>query len=292
MAHPALPKPVFEVKLCPGMKRLSLFVRVLVAAGFLVENLLGGTRAHAQTPPSADEVIRKVVERAEGAEALASRPDYTYRKHTITLEIDAKGQLKDRREKLYEVTMQSGFSSLKLLQVNGQKLSLKELKKQEDHDAAERAKLLDAKPNAKGDKWESFVTADLVARYKFNLVETKTVNGRLNHLISFEPKSASLPMRKLTDRFLNHVTGRVWIDAQDFEITKAEIRLNTEITLWGGVLGTLRRCDYTLVRTRLPDGVWFNSFSHGVFEGRKLLETMLVRTMSESTGFRKLTLVE
>ncbi len=36
--------------------------------------------------------------------------------------------------------------------------------------------------------------------------------------------------------------------------------------------------------TRFADGSWFNSYSHGIFEGRKLLEPMPVCTRSESSN--------
>jgi len=65
--------------------------------------------------------------------------------------------------------------------------------------------------------------------------------------------------------------------------------LRAEVALWGGVIGTLRQCSYTIERTRLPDGSWFNRFSHGYFEGRKLFENMAIRTRSESDHFRRAT---
>jgi hypothetical protein len=96
-----------------------------------------------------------------------------------------------------------------------------------------------------------------------------------------------MAVKKLTDRFVNQMAGTAWIDAEDFEIARAEIHLKAEVALWGGMVGTLRHCRFTLERTRLTDGSWFNSYSHGIFEGRKLLEPMLIRTRSESSNFRQ-----
>ena len=91
----------------------------------------------------------------------------------------------------------------------------------------------------------------------------------------------------MTDRFLNHIAGTVWIDAEEFEIAKLELHLQGEVTLWDGLIGTLRRGSYTLERIRLPDGAWFNHSSHGAFEGRKLTEPLLIRTRSDSNNFRR-----
>jgi hypothetical protein len=274
------------------MNCLLPYNRTLVFTGLLLGNLFAAMGARAEAPLPVDEVIRRAVARAESPETLSSRPDYEYRKHTVTEELDKKGHLKDHKEKLYNVLVEAGLSSPKLLQINGQDLSADELKKQQERDAAERAKLVDAKPGQKGENRENFLTADLVGKYKFTLVEQKTVNDRLTYVIKFEPKSADLPVKKITDRLVNHVAGTVWIDAQEFEIAKADIHLQCEISMWGGIVGTLRRCDFTLFRTRLPDGIWFNSFSHGIFEGRKLLEPLLIKTMSESSGFHRLALAK
>lgn len=263
----------------------SLVVIVLLAG---LKTGLGSTTPAAL---SAGDIMRKAVERAESPGARSARPDYRYTKRTVLEELDSKGRLKEHKEKLYEVLVESGLSSLQLVQVNGQMLSAGELKKQNEKEIAERQKITDGKAAQKGDERENFLTADLVGKYKFTLLGEKTLNGRRAYLLSFEPKR-ELPIHKLTDRFLNQVAGTVWVDAEEFEVSRVEVHLNAEVALWGGIIGTLRQCDYTLERTRLSDGVWFNSFSHGMFEGRKLLEPMLIRTRSQSSNFRRNDLAE
>jgi hypothetical protein len=218
---------------------------------------------------------------------LGARPNYAYTKRTVTDEFDAKGRVKGRKEKLYEVLVESGLSYLKLLQVNGQPLSTEQLRKQEEREEAERQKMTNFQAGKKGDNRENFLTAELVERYQFALLDEQMVNGRMAYRLTFEPKNG-LQIRKLTDRFLNQVAGTVWIDAEEFEIARAEIHLQSEVALWGGMIGTLKRCAFTLERTRMPDGAWFNAVSNGIFEGRKLLEPMLIKTQSKSTNFRRL----
>jgi hypothetical protein len=258
--------------------------------GLLVLAFLAGSESRAQTSLSADDIMARAVERAESPAARAGRPDYRYTRHTVTDELDAQGRLKERREKLYEVRVQSGLSRLKLVQLNGQSLSTEEQKKQDAQDLAARQKMTDAKPGQKGDERENFLTSDLVAKYKFKLLREVSVNGRAAYELAFEPANPSLPANHLTDRFLNQIAGTVWIDAQEFEIARAEVHLLGEVDLWGGMIGTLTQCSYTLERVRQPDGAWFNGLSRGFFEGRKLLEPMLIRTRSEATDFQRLDL--
>jgi hypothetical protein len=267
------------------MNRLRHSWSALVAMLFVALSASGWATAMSLTP-SADEIMAKAVARAESPVNHVSRPDYSYTKKTITEDLDSKGHVKDRKERVYEVSVESGLSYLKLTQLNGQSLSTAELKKQAEHEAADRQKIADAKPGQKGDERENFLTADLVQRFNFSLGGEQVINGRNAYVLSFDPKPG-MPVKKLTDRFVNQMAGTVWIDAEDFEITRAELHLKGEVALWGGVVGTLRHCRFTLERTRLADGSWFNSLSHGIFEGRKLLEPMLIRTHSESSNFRQ-----
>lgn len=269
-----------------GRVLLSVVVIVLMAC------LKTGLASTTPAALSAADIMRKAVERAESPGARTARPDYRYTKRTVLEELDSKGRLKEHKEKLYEVLVESGLSSLQLVQVNGQTLPAAELKKQNDKEIADRQKMSDGKANQKGDERENFLTADLIGKYKFTLLGEKTLNGRTAYLLSFEPKRSDLPIHKLTDRFLNQIAGTVWVDAEEFEVSRVEVHLNAEVALWGGIIGTLRQCDYTLERTRLSDGVWFNSFSHGMFEGRKLLEPMVIRTRSQSSNFRRTDLAE
>jgi len=267
------------------MNRHFCFGRLAAIAGLLVAMRISAVAVAPDVPLSADEIMAKAVERAETVRTHNSQPSYLYSKHTVTEDLDMRGRVKDRKEKLYQVSVEAGLSYLKLLQLNGQSLSTAELKKQEEHETAERQKMTDGKFVSKGgDLREDFLTADLVAKYNFSLGEQKQINGRNAYVLVFTPKPG-LPIKKFTDRFANQIAGTVWIDAEDFEIARAEIHLQGEVSLWGGMIGVLRYCRYTLERTRMPDGVWFSSLSHGIFEGRKLMEPMLVRTRSESSNF-------
>jgi hypothetical protein len=259
----------------------------LVWAGFFMAALVPVKAA--QAPLSPEQIMLKAVERSSNVNALHARPNYFYDKRTVREDLASTGALKERTEKNYEVTVESGMSYLKLVRVNGQLLPPSEQKKQNEREIAERQKMTDAKPGQKGDERENFLTAELVSRYQFTLLGQKIVNGRNAYVLSFKPKSSGLPNHKLTDRFLNQIAGKVWIDAADFEIARAELHLQSEVALWGGLVGTLRDCNYTLERIRLEDGSWFNHSSHGYFEGRKLFEPMSIRTSSESDHFRRAT---
>ena len=94
----------------------------------------------------------------------------------------------------------------------------------------------------------------------------------------------------MIDRLLNRISGTLWIDAEEFEVARAQISLGSEVDFLGGLVGSLKKLAYTMTRTRVGDGLWFNTLSSGDFEGRKLLDSMRIKTKSQSTNFRRLRL--
>src|SRR6266567_2184757 len=248
--------------------------------------LIGPSRVHAETSLSATEVIQNAVARAQQADTQA-RPGYTYTKLTLTEEIDAQGKVKERKQRVYQVLFQGGSTCLKLVTVNGGRPDEAEVKKQYDNQMNARHWFGQSK-SGKGDSRENFLTTELVARYNFKLVGQELVNGRLAYQIAFEPRSPEGPEHRVLDRFFNRLSGTVWIDVQEFEIARAEVRLSSEVNLLWGAVGSLKKLAYTLTRTRVADGLWFNTFSSGDFQGRKLTDSLRIKTSSHSSNFRSL----
>ena len=271
-----------------------------LAAG-LVCAVAGRTRAEEPALP-AEEIIRRTVERSESADEREARMRYSFHKRVVTEQMDGKGKVTERKEKLYDVLVRAGVPKETLVQIDGKTPPPKVLRKQAERDAAERASYSpDPAKDKEKDKGrprdkhakkqehaEKLATEELTARFHFTRRADEVVAGRPTFVLDFEPKPGKLPEKELTDRFLNHMAGRVWIDAAEFEVARADLRLLREITVWGGVLGKLRRCDFTFTQAREPDGLWVENLSTGVFEGRKLLDTLAVRFRSEATDYQRL----
>ena len=243
--------------------------------------------ATAATQPSVQEIIQKALARAQKAEAASGQHDYTYSKMSVIEELDSTGKIKERKEKVYQVFFQGGSTHAKLLAVNGHAPAQADLKKQSENEMNLR-QLLGQPKSGTGDNRESFLTLELVVRFDFQLVTQETLNGRTAFQISFEPKNPPMPARRIVDRFLDRISGTIWIDAEEFEVARADIRLRSEVDLLGGVVGCLKKLAYTMVRTRVAEGIWLNSFSSADVEGRKLLDSLRIKTKSQSSNFRPL----
>lgn len=242
---------------------------------------------HAGTVLSADAVIQKAASRGQQEQqGSVAVPDFKYRKLTSTEQLDGAGKVKERREKVWEVFFRDGQSHATLLQVNGHLPTQEDLKQQSDNEMS-AGKLLGQSKPLKGDNRDNFLTPELVARFDFKTIGQTNLNGRVTYEISFTPKTPALPVHRMVDRLLNQISGTVWIDAQEFEVARAEVYLRSEVNLLGGVIGSLKKLTYTLERTRLAQGVWFSTLSSGEFQGRKLLDPTHIKTKSQSGNFRR-----
>jgi hypothetical protein len=70
------------------------------------------------------------------------------------------------------------------------------------------------------------------------------------------------------------MTGKVWVDQEDYEIAKANMRLTESAQLWWGLVASLRGFSAAFEQTRLPDGCWFLKHLDSTIDARFLFSTV------------------
>ena len=233
---------------------------------------------------TAEQIVNRAVNRAQWAQALKRHTNYAYQKATLVEELDGKGRLKSSKEKLLQ--FESGVGTLKEIKKNGKTLPLPAKAASESESGADRQHLAQGTPTRRDDNWGEYLNKELASRYSFDLVGHEDVAGRSAYVLKFQPRSDKLPVKQTTDRLLNRLAGKVWVDAREFEVAKAEINLLGEVTMWGGVLGAMKKFSFDVERTRVDD-VWFNRVTNFEMQGRKLLDGTRTRVKSETSNFRK-----
>lgn len=221
--------------------------------------------------PAADFLVERVVERSAWNEAQQIRNRYSFTRRHITDELSDKGLLKDRKDRVYEVTPIGGVSHSRLVLKDGQPLSAKEAKKE----AEKEQKVWDGATTGlqqpiTPDKGRS-INQDLVQRFRFTVVGEETLNGRRTYVVTMEPKSRDLPVKQLQDNFFNKLGGKVWIDAADYEVAKAEISLREKVPILLNLIGALNKFTIHYRKRRLAEGVWLTDRSWVDLETRKLM---------------------
>jgi len=251
---------------------------------FVALSALGQSGLLAQNALSADQIIQKAVARAQNSSARPGKGAYTYTKLTVTEELDSAGKVKEHKEKVYQVNFRDGATYAKLVEVNGHVPGTADVKKQTENESNARQMT----GSKKSDSRENFLTPEIVERFGFRLVGQTNFNGRATYQIAFQPKNPAPASHHMVDRLLDRISGMVWIDAEEFEIARAELQLGSEVNLLGGVVGSLKKLAYTMTCTRIDEGLWFRTSSVGDFEGRKLVDAMRIKTSSRAINFRPL----
>lgn len=264
------------------VRRLDVAVRL--GLGFALLSAV----ARAAEPSSAREVLDRLQAQSAKVAAMDPQQRYTYTKVLVTDELDSKGGVKSRKEKRYEVQWIAGATYQKLKRLEGEKLSEEQLRREQDQEERNREALGEDKAPAPGQKTRPLVTWDLLGRFDFH-VEGRVLNrGETNLLLSFKPRGQGVPVRKLSDRVINRLEGRIWVNEAEQEITRAETRLSEKVSFWGGILGSLDRFELVLERQSGDPGVWYNKSADISISGRKLLDGFRFHGHEEASGFQRL----
>ena len=216
--------------------------------------------AEAQHPElsDADEILENTLEKIERNAEENTHTRYRFKLLSVSEKLDGDGKVKERKEGLYECFPVNGYTYYRLLEKNGFPLSGEESKKERKRERTFRDKTEQGK-DPTGGKGENTIVfnRELMSRYDVLLEGIEEIDGRSVYVLFFKPKPGDLPVRRQIDKTFNQSEGRLWIDKQEFELSRAEFQMKKPVRIWWGILGSISRVDGHFERTRLIDGTWF-----------------------------------
>ena len=237
--------------------------------------------------PGREEIVRKVVERAKAWKDKDENEEkqISYSQREVTNKLQADGALEDREEIVYQVVPVKGEPTPKLIQKNGKPPSPSDRKEAEARLRKER----EASQNGKDSDPEYWVelNEELVGKYDNEMVGEEVVEGRPVYVLSFKPRSKNLPVRRKIDYVLNRIAGKLYVDEEDYEIAKADMRLTERALLWWGLLASLREFTLAFEPTKLPDGCWFLKHFDVTVDVRFLFTTVRQKQEDWLSDFKK-----
>jgi hypothetical protein len=104
-------------------------------------------------------------------------------------------------------------------------------------------------------------------------------------VLSFVPK-ANAESDSFLDRLINAMSGTFWIDQEDYQLAKADIRLSKRVSFFGGIAGAIDKMELTLIQKRIDTSVWLGEAIHIDFVGRKLLSNIRFKCFENCGDFR------
>jgi hypothetical protein len=271
-------------RMCPSGGELSVMLLITGVLSCAPQDVGAG-----EALPEASAVTRRMIERSQTVARADEGPQYTYEKHSLLERLDAGGHTLESEEKIYLVTLIGGFPFKRLVKIAGRELTPEESRREDAKEEKFRQKFV-SDPKKLSARKDGLVTPELLDRYQFVVEKRVVLCNRPTLVLAFRPKGGNLPSRTIEDKLLNPMAGRLWIDEEDADTAKLEVRLVEPVFLgWFGLLGSLTQCELSLERQRMPDGVWINTKQALLIQCRKLTTTMRFRTTEASSGFKKLT---
>lgn len=239
-------------------------------------------------PPTFEQLASNVVARSKFERTQNTTAQFAFTKLRVLEEFDSKGKVTESKQSRQEWFPINGSPFARTIERNGKPLTEKDRKAEEEREAAVRAGKRPARsPEAtKRDKEWQF-TDEMLARYAFKVTGPETVRGRSAWVVEFAPRSQDLPVKQVTDRVANKVAGKVWVDAEDWEVTRLKVWLTEELTFIGGVAGVLRKFELLLDRARVEPNAWLPTTIDFEMAGREFLVNKRLHYREEAKDFKR-----
>lgn len=245
---------------------------------------------NAPAPPTFAQLASNVVARSKWERTQNTSAQFQFSRIRVLEEFDAKGKVTDRKQSRQECFPINGVPFARLIQKDGRFLNEKESKTEEEREAAVRAGKKPAHspaPTKRDKEWQ--FTDEMLARYSFKITGQEIVRDRPVWVVEFAPRGKDLPVKQVTDRVANKVAGKLWIDAEEWEVARLKFWLTEEVTIIGGVAGVLKKFEMTLDRNCLEPGKWMPTILDFEMAGRELMVNKRLHYHEESKNFKRAT---
>lgn len=246
-------------------------------------------RAGNLPPLTADEVVQRLLERSRSTPDRIAAQCHRCIRCSLIEERDSHGNIEERVSREFAVELHGAQQQVRLLRLNDRAPTERETKRELEHEAEMRKDYSERK-NKSRSKGPDFLDEGILNRYQYQMMGMATNDGRLCYVLHFEPKNKSAG-KDTQDRALNLLAGKIWVDAEEFELAGVDAKLVDRLEVFAGILGDLERLDFELQRCRLPDGFWFNSSLKLRLDGRKLMSHFRVYSVIEQKDFQRLSTV-
>jgi hypothetical protein len=268
------------------MHRAQQLRRVFFCAALVCLGPPAAAAQNGEPLPTAAVVMEKVIERARWVQEHRPALQYTYRQQVLVEKMDGDGAVKEREERIYELARVEDEPFFRLVQKNGQPPTKDDLEDEAKREKEFRKRLAERRKKKSDEEGFRF-DRDLVSKYRGEMLGREVVNGRPAYVLRFEPKSRDLPVRKRVDRLTNKLAGKLWVDAQDYEVVKAEGNLIEPARVGLGLIANFTKLDFSVEMVRLDDSTYLPLRLDALLQGRVVFSTIHQRQTIHWQNFQK-----
>ena len=243
-------------------------MRSSLLAPALLLSLLVSAQTMPAHPPDLHDLMQRVTQRARYEKEAKLFQQYRWRQQRTVDKYDVDGKLEDHTTLVFDIIPTGDKAQIQMLEKNGHPLVGDEQQKETEKEM----KFRESVQKMRNDSDQVDLNQQLLERYNFSYRGEQEVNGRMAHVLDFQPKPGDLPEHTRMDRIFNHLRGRVWVDQGTYAISRVDMTLTEPVTFYlllGAVKSLHFVADMELVggRALVPKDV------HVVYVARKLFTT-------------------
>jgi hypothetical protein len=248
-------------------------MRGLLLLSFLAMGVSGGSLL-AGAALTADEIVDRWVARTRTTAERQQGQVYQCLRTTVIEELGSDGDVRKRNTKEHRVTSTNGVERAAILRLDGKEPPARDARAEEARERGNREKYTRRKDaRQRGDP--DMIDEKLIRRFEYRLIGTDLIEGRTNHVLQFSAKPAA--DGETADRFIGALNGQVWLDAEEFELSRIDAKLRSPVEILGGIAGAVKRLEMRVERKRLAQGFWTSAALGSFLEVRKFLSTSRLR---------------
>ncbi len=210
--------------------------------------------------PPLEEIIERMLERAERQDENESELRYESRIVSTSDRLDEEGAITETETREYRRYPLEGELYEELVLRNGQPLDAGQQRDEREkraefiRDARERAREGGGRAET-NDERQVRLGPELLGRYEASLVGIETIAGEPCWAIAFEPRAGRLPEKTRIDKALNRSSGTMYVARSDYGVARVEFRMDSPVRYLLG-LATLNEAVGSLEFERVAPDVW------------------------------------
>ena len=210
----------------------------------------------------AREIVRRAVAAEERNWKIAR--NYGFSERVDARRLDAEGGVKSKDVKLYDVTLQDGSPYRRLTGRDDRALPPGDEKKEQDklarsiaerrkETAPQRARRLaeyEGRPDWQREAWN-----ELPEAFDFRLTGEAGGSASPVYMLEATPRQGYRPQSRTAGALL-HLSGKLWIDKQDYHLAKAEVEVIDIISVGLFLVRLAKGSRAVFEQTRVNEEVW------------------------------------
>jgi len=287
-----------------GAETLDVVVREVTHNGDVAASVFDFPKRSARPLPDLGALLTALAKNQKKIDDI--REDYTYTAKETEIEIDGKGNIKQKSEEMYEVFFVHGRQVKKLVQKNGKPLGeseqrkeqervekrireIEQLKKERDARVARREAAAKKRAEAgAGEDDDRFGISDFLRVCQLVHPRRERFSGREVIVFEFEPRPG-YKARNRAESVAQKLVGMMWVDEDAQEVVRAEARTTDSIRVGGGLVASLGKgAEFVFEQDRINNEIWLPRYAEVNLSARVLLVAgMKVHRIEQFSDYKK-----